>query len=251
MNAALSALPKTRTVAVVVVLLLAVAAILTSMTWGQQTASGADDGESATFQKVGDGSLPTSKPALGAVRDPLSAEETGYAIHVATTDASIPEDATDVNGESGPEFLYADLPEDLEATTREAVVMLYDYSSDTSFQQRVDLASGEVVKTTSTQGLQPPTSTDEADAAMELAIASKPELPFLAEFEFAQGVPLIAPDQVTYVAGAFVFDGTTKTGQECGAQRCAQLMVQTANGGYLGTWDFVVNLSTKSIVTIK
>jgi hypothetical protein len=62
------------------------------------------------------------------------------------------------------------------------------------------------------------------------------------------GVPLIATDQVEYVAGAWVYDKTTTKGDTCGEERCAQLMVSTASGAYLNTWDFVVNLSTKKIV---
>lgn len=251
MNAAVSAMPRWRKVAVVAALLLATAAIVTQVTWEPETASGADDGDSATFEKVGDGSLPTTRPPLGEIREPLSAEETGYAIHVAVTDASVPADATDVNGEDGPEILYADLPESLDGTFRAAVVMLYDYTGDQAYQQLVDLEEGAVVTSTSTPNLQPPPSSDEADTAMNLAIGSQTKLAFLDEFEAAQGVPLISTEQVSYVAGSFIYDKTTKTGKECGAQRCAQLMVQTASGGYLSTWDFVVNLSTQSIVEIK
>jgi hypothetical protein len=250
-NAALSASPRARAGAVTALLLLVVAVVVAVLaTNGRQTASGAADEDSTSFRPVGNGSLPTSAPSeLGEPREPLSAEETGYAIHLA--ESVIPDGATDVYGAEGAEFLYADLPEDLESTDRQAVTVHYDYTSGTTYQSVVDLASGDVVDTTATTGLQPPTSSDEADAAIALAIASEKKLGFMEEFESAQGVPLISPDQVTYVAGTFLFDGSTTTGQECGEDRCAQLMVQVANGGYLSTWDFVVNLSTKSIVTIK
>jgi hypothetical protein len=212
----------------------------------------APDTVDSGFAVAGSGVLPTTRPTLGEDRSPLSAEETGYAIHVASTDASIPAGATDVRGEEGPEFLWADLPElgaGLEG--RMAVVSLYDYTSGTAYDQVVDLEAGEVVTSTASDVAQPPTSATEADVAMSLAIESTEDLLLKSEFEASTGVPLIATDQVQYVAGAWVFDGTTSKGQECGEDRCAQLMVSTASGVYLTTWDFVVNLSTRTIVATQ
>ncbi len=242
-----------RKLLVIPVVGLAAAAVFASTSWGQQSASGAgEDDIGSEFAVLGNGELPTSKPDLGAPRAPLSAEETGYAIHLAITDASIPVTATNVNGEAGVEFLYADLPEDIDSTGRKVVVNVYDYTADKGYQQLVDLVAGKVIKSQSSAKLQAPTSTDEADAAMRIALTETPEdAPFKAEFEAAQGVPLVSLDQVEYVAGTFIFDGTTTSGRECGADRCAQLMVQSADGAFLSTWDFVVNLSDKSIVKFK
>lgn len=242
-----------RKLLVVPVVGLAAAAVIAGATWGQQPASGAGEDKASTeFAVLGDGSLPTEKPAqLGAPRAPLSAEETGYAIHLASTDASIPATATNVRGEAGVEFLFADLPEDIESTGRKAIVHLYDYTADKGYQQTVDLVAGKVVKSQSSKTLQAATSPDEADVAMQIALEKYADAPFKAEFEASQGVPLVSADQVEYVAGTFVFDGTTTSGQECGVERCAQLMVQAADGAYLNTWDFVVNLSDQSIVKFK
>lgn len=250
MNASLSAPVWARKVVVIPSLLLAATAV-TAVVVGSESASGTDDGTSSEFTTVGDGALPTAKPKLGALRDPLSALETGYAIHLASTHGSIPDDSTTVKGGPGPEFLYADIPDQLGHTTRQAVVMLYDYTSDTAYQQTVDLAAGKVIDSLASRKLQPATSTDEADVAVQVAIESGKKLAFKREFEAAQGVPLVSAEQVHYVAGAFTFDGSTATGQECGVDRCAQLMVQTAAGSFLGTSDFVVNLSTQSVIEIK
>lgn len=248
MNASQRVPWRTRKVAVAA-LALGLTAATTTYVMAQQDVSGTDSGTSTKFSVVGDGDLPTKKPKLGADRATLSAEETGYAIHVASQDSSIPKDATDVRGEAGPEFLYADLPDigaDLEG--RKAIVSLYDYTHDVSYDQLVDLASGKVVDSTKSSKAQPPTSSTEADLAMRIAIESDADLAFKAEFEENMGVPLIDPDQVDYVAGAWVYDKTTAKGKECGADRCAQLMVSTASGVYLNTFDFVVNLSTQKIV---
>lgn len=240
---------RSRRVAAVASVAVGLSVAMTTYVVAQQDVSGTDPGTSTEFAVVGNGDLPTTKPELGADRAPLSAEETGYAIHVASTDASIPAGATDVLGAPGPEFLYADLPdvgEDLSG--RMAVVSLYDYTSDATFDQLVDLGAGTVVSSTTSPRAQPPTSATEADIAMQIAVDSGADLMFKDEFAQNMGVPLIATDQVEYVAGAWVYDETTAKGQSCGQQRCAQLMVSTATGAYLNTWDFVVNLSTKKVV---
>ena len=248
MNASQRVPWRTRRVAVAA-LAIGLTAATTTYVMAQQDVSGTDSGESTKFNVVGDGDLPTSKPKLGADRATLSAEETGYAIHVASTDASIPADATDVRGKAGPEFLYADLP-DLgdDYTGRKAVVALYDYTHDVAYDQVVDLGAGKVVDSTKSAKAQPPTSATEADLAMRIAVESDEKLAFKAEFEENMGVPLIDPDQVDYVAGSWVFNKTTAKGKECGEDRCAQLMVSTASGVYLNTFDFIVNLSTQKIV---
>ncbi|MBM7516685.1 hypothetical protein [Nocardioides nitrophenolicus] len=249
MNASLRVPWRSRRAAAVAAAVLGLSTMATAYVLAQDDVSGTDPGTSTDFTVVGDGELPTDRPALGADRAPLSAEETGYAIHLAESDASIPAGATDARGEAGPEFLYADLPDVGENLTgRKVVVALYDYTSDAAYDQLVDLETGKVVKSTTNAKAQPPTTANEADVAMEIAVASDLDLLFKSEFETNMGVPLIATDQVEYVAGAWVYDKTTSGGKECGTDRCAQLMVSTASGVYLNTWDFVVNLSTKSIV---
>lgn len=249
MNPSLSVPWRTRKAVAAAAVAVGVTGATTAYVIAQQDVAATDSGTSTEFEVVGDGDLPTTKPALGEDRAPLSAAETGYAIHVASTDASVPADATDVLGEDGPEFLYADLP-DVGAgyDGRIAVVSLYDYTHGVAYDQVVDLEAGEVVKSVDSDVAQPPTSATEADVAMQLAVDATANLLFKEEFEAGMGVPLIETDQVEYVAGAWVFDETTPKGQECGDDRCAQLMVSTSTGVYLNTWDFVVNLSTKKIV---
>lgn len=252
MSASFSGAWRRSPLAFAVAVLLACVTVAAALLLNQQSVSGADDGNgSGAFTKVGDGTLPTTRPELGSGRDPLSTDEVGYAIHVATSDASAA-GATDVNGTTAPEVLYVDLPEQAVRTkARSALVVLYNYATNSVLNQVVDLAAGKVVTSTKGTNLQPPTTSTEADTAIEIAIRSEEPLSFKKEFEGSEGVPLISADQVEYVAGSWVYDGTTKFGQECGKQRCAQLMVSTASGTYLSTFDFVVNLSTKSVVATK
>lgn len=252
MNASQRVPWRSRKAAVVAAVALGLVAAGTTYVVAQQDVSATDSGPSSTFKVVGNGKIPTKKPALGESRAALSTEETGYAIHVASTDSSVPSDATDVLGKAGPEFLFADLPEVGEKISgRKAVVSLYDYTSNIAYNQLVDLESGKVVTSTESAAAQPPTSATEADVAMKIAVDSNAKLAFKTEFEENMGVPLIATDQVDYVAGAWVYDKTTAKAKECGKDRCAQLMVSTASGVYLNTWDFVVNLSTHKIVVTQ
>lgn len=221
---------------------------------GQTGVTGAEDDSknSTAFTVAGDGSLPTKRPALGEAREPLSTEETGYAVRIASSDTDIPDSATNVSGEAGAQVLYTDIPDtDVDAGGRQALVVLYDYTANKAYHQLVDLKSGTVTRSKSAAGVQPPPAADEADVAIALAINAAKSPRFVADFEKAEGVPLVSPEQINYIAGAWSYDGTTVGGRECGADRCARLMVSTAAGMYLNTTDFVVNLSAKKLVTLE
>lgn len=233
---------------------LAATAVAAALIVGQTGVIGAEDDSkrSTAFTVAGDGSLPTKRPTLGEAREPLSTDETGYAIRIASADASIPQSATDVHGKAGAQVLYADIPDaDVDAGGRRALVVLYDYTGNRTYHQLVDLKAGTVTRSKNAAKLQPPTSADEADAAIAIALSAAEPPKFVTDFEKAEGVPLVSPKQITYVAGAWTYDGTTVGGKECGADRCAQLAVSTASGAYLNTTDFVVDLSTKKLVTLE
>lgn len=221
---------------------------------GQTGVTGAEDDskDSTAFTVAGDGSLPTKRPALGESREPLSTEETGYAVRIASSDVGIPDSATNVSGEAGAQVLYTDIPDtDVDSGGRRALVALYDYTGNKAYHQLVDLKAGAVTQSKSAAGVQPPPAADEADVAIDLAINAAKLPGFVADFEKAEGVPLVSPEQVNYIAGAWSYDGTTVGGKECGTDRCAQLLVSTAAGSYLNTTDFVVNLSTKKLVPLE
>ncbi|MFS3129368.1 hypothetical protein ACLM5J_13280 [Nocardioides sp. Bht2] len=195
------------------------------------------------------GSPPTQRPELSAPRDPLTGAEVGYAVHLAATDASLPRSATDVTGDNGAEVLTVELPAEVVPDRRLAVVGLYDYTAGQGYQQTVDLGSGQV---RSTRNLaEAKISADEARVAVQLAIDHDPALTFTAEFQAAQGTPLVSADQIGYAAGAFTFDGSTAGGDRCGAHRCAQLLLRLPNGTYLTTTDFVVDLSARAVVRLR
>lgn len=229
---------------------LVIAAVVTALAISQTWVSGAEPTDHTEFTVVGDGELPTDKPKLGDARDPLSTDETGYAIHLASTDSSIPADATNVRGKAGPQFIYADIPADVDSTGRKAVVVLYDYTGNSVYQQLVNLKTGTITSKRGTK-VQPPPSPDESTAAVEIAITAKPTLTLAKQFEEVEGVPLVSPDQISYSAGSWVYDKTTTRGQECGTNRCIQLILKTSSGIYLDTTNLVVDLSAGHIVNLR
>lgn len=210
----------------------------------------ANDGKVHT---VNGGALPADRPKLRESRAPLSPEEVGFAVRLATQADSLPPAATDVRGKPGAQFLYADLPRLSEANgdQRLVVVMLYDYTSDRAYQVLVNLNTEHATSTDSAADLQPPPAADEADAAVQLALESKIDLAFRSEFESSNGIPLLSPDQVSYKAGAWLYDESTPGGEKCRKHRCLQLLIRDSSGAYLDTVDFVVDLTNKSIVQLR
>lgn len=224
---------------------------LVSVVVSSRSVSGPTNVADGETHKVGDGDLPTSRPALRASRAPLSPAESGYAAHLATSSLGGPQ-PTDVRGDKQAQVLFVDLPRLSEASSdRVAVVMLYDYATDLASQVTVNLSTGRVLGSDSDAELQPPPAPDEADAAMRLAIESDIKLAFTREFEESNGVPLLSLDQVGYRAGAWKYVEGSRDGKQCGKHRCVQLLVQEPSGSYLDTGDFVVDLTQRSIVTLE
>ncbi len=216
-------------------------------------AVGVDRGKSGTdFHVAGDGSLPSERPELRASRAPLSTEETGYALQLASGAPELA-GATDVQGRPGPQPLYVDLPPLAESTHghRQAVVMVYDYTAGRAVQLLVDLRAGAVVSAESDPELRPPLARDEADAAMEIALGSSVRPAFRAQFESVQGIPVLSPAQVGYAAGVWADNATTAGAQACATHRCARLLVSLPSGDYLDTTDFVVDLTAGSVVLLQ
>lgn len=238
--------------AVAVALVVALASGVVLFVVSSRSTGGPADATDGRVHKVGDGTLPTERPTLRAARAPLSPAETGYAARVAAESTQIPDGATNVRGEAGPQVLFIDLPRIAEAqgSQRLVTVMLYDYTSDRGYQLLVDLTTDEVTKAGTDPMLQPPPAADEADVALEIALASDADLTFRRQFEEANGVPLLATDQVSHKAGIWTFDESSLSGRECGKHRCVRLLVKDPSGAFFDTGDFVVDLSEKSIVSI-
>jgi hypothetical protein len=213
-----------------------------------------DSSADAEFHPVGgDGSLPKHAPRLRSTDAPLSVAERGYAIHLAQQ--AMPAEARDVLGMPGGEVLGADLPpiED-RGTERRATVSIYDYTSDRLSQALVDLAAGSVLRSREVRGLQLPPSIAETTIATQLALAADPAPAFLEEYRQATGAPLVAAEQVHAVAGVWrsIADDAAPVGptKVCGRDRCLQLLLALPSGQYLGTQDFAVDLSSRTVLPV-
>jgi len=204
------------------------------------------------FEVAGDGSLPTTAPRLGAPNEPLSSAEVGYAVHLART--AMPADAQDVVGEPGGEVLTADLPP-LAARTaaRLVAVAIYDYTTDRLHELVLDLTHRTVLSDQSVRGLQLPPTEAETTIALDLAMKADPALAFVREYENTTGNPLLTRDQLHAVAGVWrpVAPSTVGATAACGPHRCLQLLLGMPSGQYLGTQDFAVDLSARSILRVQ
>ncbi|MEV5071150.1 hypothetical protein MRBLMI12_002770 [Microbacterium sp. LMI12-1-1.1] len=206
----------------------------------------------AVASESGEVAVVTDKPELGAARDPLSEAELSYALHLATSDSSIPEDVTSVDGSESPQVLSVDVAtRDVDNGDRIVDVVLYDYSSNKTFVQAVDLTDG-TVESTSREGVQPPPSADEVDFAFTTFLADEAASAAVkAEFVEITGAQLESIDQLGVSGGAFVPDAGSLGGEACALDRCVEMQFRVPGGGYLDTTAFVVDLSTRSVIGIR
>lgn len=234
----------------------AVAALLTgiviTVALAARSTGDTPDPADGQFHRLDGNKFSTERPKLREARAPLSTDEIGYAVHLAATADGMPQTATDIAGNKGAQLLYADLPPlgGVKSDDRLAAVSLYDYKSDLAYQVRVNLSTGTAEKAKTDPVLQPPPVADEAAAAMQLALDPGLGLQFQTQFEQSNGLPLLSPDQVNYQAGIWTYDETTRAGKACGKHRCVQLLVRNPSGEYLDTGDFVVDLSTRTVVNL-
>jgi hypothetical protein len=200
-----------------------------------------------------DGALPQQRPALREPGAPLSAAERGYAITL--TLRALPGTSRDVLEGPGAEILAAGLPSQL--TGRRTVqVSAYDYAGNRLHHVVVDLTSEKLMEHKTVTGVQPPPNAAESAIATELALAARPVLTFVEEFERLNGAPLLSADQVEVVAGAWLPDPELGVPEnphtsECGRHRCVQLLIATPSGQFLHTGDFVIDLSTRTVVPVE
>lgn len=211
--------------------------------------SGAVGGDASTPETL---DTVTERPELGAPRDPLSGAELAYALHLATSDASVPADVTSVDGSAEPQVLSVDVAtRDVDSTDRVVDVVLYDYTSDRTFLQAVDLGAG-TVESSAASGVQPPPSGEEVDHAFGLLLAdAAASAGVRAEFAAVTGGDLTSADQLGVTGGSFVPDASTVGAEVCATDRCVEMQLRVPGGGYLDTTSFVVDLSSRSVIEIR
>ncbi|WP_092558321.1 hypothetical protein [Herbiconiux ginsengi] len=211
--------------------------------------SGSTGAVASTTEEV---AVVTERPALGAARDPLSQDELSYALHLATTDPALPENITSVDGSEAPQVLSVDVTtRDVDASDRFVDVVLYDYTSNRTFMQAVNLTAA-TVSGSSREGVQPPPSADEVDYAFRVFLAdATASAGVRAEYTSVAGGELSSIDQLGVSGGAFSPDASTVGGDVCQVDRCVEMQFRVPGGGYLDTSSFVVDLSNRTVIGIQ
>ena len=186
------------------------------------------------------------EPAAGIGEDGLTSSEVDKARAAAVT-PQLASSARDVAGKAGPEYLMADLDED---TGRQAALYFYDYRTDKLIKQVVDLRTGKLAKSFSATGMQPPASRKEASVAFDLLVADPLGADFKTAYRKAVGKEFAAKDGLTVTAHIYTARPADKGARQCGAKRCVQLIVQTADGHFISVNDLIIDLSGRTVARL-
>ena len=187
------------------------------------------------------------EPASGTGPDALTSTEVDKARAVAVT-PQLASGARDVAGKAGPEYLMADLDED---TGRHAELYFYDYRTDKLIKQVVDLSTGKLAKSYSASGMQPPASAREASVAFDLLLADPQGADFRTAYRKAEGTEFAGQDGLTVTAHIYTARPADQGARQCGAKRCVQLIVETADGHFITVNDLIIDLSGRTVARLK
>lgn len=179
-----------------------------------------------------------SHNSLAKDLDPLSPAELSQAISLATAEQSAQQalrSAASAPASAQPlELLLVERrPVDKEQPgQRLADVYSYDYRSDETIHSIVDLTTQEKLQTERVQKLQLPLTENELARASKL-IFNDPEqlVQIQTEYKRITGQTLVKPEQLHVKAFVFTADslpeGLNAASQNCGLQRCAQVLLYT------------------------
>ncbi len=209
--------------------------------------SPAPTGAAAEQPRVSDPD-PGPEPAAGKGSDALTTTEVDKARTAALT-PQLAAEARNVAGEAGPEYLSADL--DAEGGGREAELYFYDYRTDKLIKQVVDLRTGKVAKSFSAANMQPPASEREAAVALDLLLADPLGAEFKAAYEKTTGKQLAGKEGLVATAHTYQARPADRGASQCGAKRCVQLIVETADGKFINVSDLIIDLSGHKVARLS
>ncbi len=194
---------------------------------------------------------PTQVPA---VNDKLTGSEVEYVRYLG---AQHPDFAAgrDVFGGEGMQFLSTDVaePSAYSDRHRRLISLYYDYATDETVSMVVDVTAQTVESVQRAQGTQPAPTDAETAHAWQLLLESELGDPVAAEFAGLTGGSALTPQsaEVELTAHSFSADAGTFGAEQCGIQRCVQVLAQVDGGAFLTTSTIVVNLSTQSVLPIS
>lgn len=202
--------------------------------------------------------LQLSNQALANTLDPISAEEVSRAMLFTPTptanlqarSASEP-DGSEIKESAKLEFLgvKAHRFEKSEQSNghRWADTLVYDYATDELITTVINLETNTVISVERNREMQPPLSENELERAINLVFEDAEEFSVLAEeFNKITGKTLTSKKQLNYKAFTFFADSmpniVNEASKECGAQRCAQILLYTPDRTSL-QYSPILNLS--------
>ncbi|KNE82085.1 Tat pathway signal sequence domain protein [Streptomyces fradiae] len=194
----------------------------------------------------------------GVGRDGLTADELRRVERLALT-PGLRSGSEDVEGDRGPEMLGTDLVElkpsevDDAAPPRRAEVSFYDYKDDRLVLKTVNLSTGEVEKTETREGEQPPPTRAEAVEAVEVLLADPLSAGLKQDYKAATGKALTGPGQLTTTAMIYRVDGENAGPERvraCGEHRCVRLFTKVTDGPWIDVRHLVIDLSAGTVSRI-
>ncbi len=195
-----------------------------------------------------------AKPAtVAAPLDQLSGSEVEYVRYLG---AQHPEFAAgrDLLGEPGLQFLSTDVAEAGSAADgqRRLLSLYYDYATDETVSFVVNATTGAIESTARAAGSQAAPTDAETALAWKILVDAEVAGPLKKQYADLTGGATLAADtsSVELTGHTFVSDAASLGAESCGSQRCVQLLAQVDGGAFLTTSTFIVNLSTRTVLTI-
>ncbi len=221
---------------------------------GAEERPGAESGEGANAAGRQPAGVVEEQPPVGKQgvgRDGLTADELKRVERLAVT-PGIRSGSEDVEGDRGPEILSTDLAElkpsevDDTAPPRRAEVSFYDYKDDQLVLRTVNLSTGEVEKTETREGEQPPPTRAEATEAVRVLLADPLGAGLKQDYKAATGQALTKPEQLTTTAMIYRVDEENAGAagvRACGEHRCVRLFTKVTDGPWIDVRHLVIDLS--------
>ncbi|MBW9121355.1 hypothetical protein JNB63_14740 [Microbacterium trichothecenolyticum] len=191
---------------------------------------------------------------VAAAYDGLTGEEVEYVRFVGAQDAAFAA-GKDLFGEPGLQFLSTDVadPQAYSDGHRRLLSLYYDYATDETVSMIVNVTNGAVESVDRASGTQPAPTDAETSFAWELLLADDAAQPVVDEFAALTGGSVLTPAsaEVLLTAHSLVTDAGSFGAESCGVDRCVQVLAQVDGGAFLTTSTYVVNLSTRAVLTIS
>ncbi|MFD4629242.1 Tat pathway signal sequence domain protein [Streptomyces sp. NPDC058284] len=192
--------------------------------------------------------------SAGIGSDPLTDDEMAR-VEKASESGQLRTSARDVEGDRGPQLLSTNLSEPEPgdsgaAPPRRAEVVYYDYKKDAVITKTVDVKTGKVTGTTTTENVQPPPSREELTEGAKLLIADQLGNGLKKDFQHATGKALTGPGQLELSGMVFRKETVKHVPSdlaECGKHRCLQVITKVKSGPWIDTRSLVVDLSTRTV----